>query len=56
MEKISKDKKVGGGYEITPAYDLNELKTGGVMDKRLEELVGGYNEMSSLYAKIESFK
>ena len=58
MEKISKDKKkVGGAYEeITAAYDLNELKMGGKMDKRLEELVGGYNEMSSLYAKIQSFK
>lgn len=57
MEKVSKDKKVGGGYEeITPRYDLNELKTGGVMDKRLEELVGGYNEMSDIYAKIQTFK
>lgn len=57
MEKISEDKKVGGGYEkITPPYDFNEIKTGGVIDKRLKELVGGYNEMSSLYAKIESFK
>ena len=57
MEKISKDKKVGGANEdITSAYDINELKKNGVMDKRLEELVGGYNEMSGLYAKIQSFK
>lgn len=57
MEKVSKDKKVGGAYEnITPAYDLNKLINGGVMDKRLKELVGGYNEMSGLYAKIQSFK
>ena len=56
MEKVSKDKKVGGAKEnITPAYNLDELKKNGVMDKRLEELVGGYNEMSGLYAKIQSF-
>tara|TARA_Y100000741_G_scaffold50895_1_gene34877 strand:+ start:361 stop:1431 length:1071 start_codon:yes stop_codon:yes gene_type:complete len=55
MQKISNDKKkVGGAYEkITPAYDLNDIKGG---DERLKELVGGYNEMSSLYAKIQSFK
>ena len=53
MEKVSKDKKVGGAKEnITPAYNLDELKKNGVMDKRLEELVGGYNEMSGLYTKF----